>query len=122
MLPNATRAEIQNVLPQSPAALLQGVRSGDLLVEVDSKPVAGLSPEINRLMTGPEGRPVTITLRRTGEDSPLKLEIIRERIQLPTVIPAVRNPDGSPLWLIDQQQHASPAFASPTSVAPPSKI
>jgi carboxyl-terminal processing protease len=55
-------------------------------------------------MTGPEGRAVNITLRRTGEDSPLKLEIIRERIQLPTVIPAVRNPDGSPLWLVDQQQ------------------
>ncbi len=104
MLPNATRAEIQNVLPQSPAARA-GVRSGDVLVEVDSKPVAGLSPpEVNRLMTGPEGRPVTITLRRAGEENPLKLEIIRERIQLPTVIPAVRNPDGSPLWLIDQQQ------------------
>jgi carboxyl-terminal processing protease len=101
MLPNTTRAEIQNVLPESPAARA-GVRSGDLLVEVDSKPVTGLAPpEINRLMTGPEGRPVTITLKRTGEENPLKLEITRERIQLPTVIPAARNPDGSPLWLID---------------------
>lgn len=101
MLPNTTRAEIQNVLPESPAARA-GVRSGDLLLEVDSKPVTGLAPpEINRLMTGPEGRPVTITLKRTGEDNPLKLEITRARIQLPTVIPAVRNPDGSPLWLID---------------------
>lgn len=103
MLPNAARAEVQNVLPQSPAARA-GVRSGDVLIEVDSKPVNGLTPpEINRLMTGPEGRPVSITLRRPGEENPLRLEITRERIQLPTVIPAVRNPDGSPQWLADQQ-------------------
>lgn len=103
MLPNAARAEVQNVLPQSPAARA-GVRSGDVLIEVDSKPVNGLTPpEINRLMTGPEGRPVSITIRRPGEESPLRFEITRERIQLPTVIPAVRNPDGSPQWLADQQ-------------------
>ncbi|MFM7057846.1 MAG: S41 family peptidase [Planctomycetota bacterium] len=101
MVPNPARAEIQSVLPESPAARA-GVRAGDLLVEVDSRPVTGLSPpEINRLMTGPEGRSVTITLRRTGEEQPLKLEITRERIQLPTVIPAIRNPDGSPQWLVD---------------------
>jgi len=104
MVPGTTRAEIQSVLPESPAARA-GVRSGDLLVEVDSRPVTTLSPpEINRLMTGPEGRPVTITLRRTGEENPLRLEITRERIQLPTVIPAICSPDGSPLWLVDPAQ------------------
>ncbi|MEY2724465.1 MAG: Carboxy-terminal processing protease CtpA precursor [Planctomycetota bacterium] len=99
----SSRSEIFTVLPQSPADRA-GIRPGDVLLEVDAKSVTGLlSPEVSRLIAGPEGQSVKLLLRRNGTPEPLNLEVTRERIQMPTVIPAARNPDGSPLWIIDQQ-------------------
>jgi carboxyl-terminal processing protease len=103
----SSRSEISTVLPQSPADRA-GIRPGDTLLEVDAKSVSGLlSPEISRLISGPEGQSVKLLLRRNGTPEPLNLEVTRERIQMPTVIPAARNPDGSPLWIIDQQHRVA---------------
>jgi carboxyl-terminal processing protease len=102
--PAGNRSEILTVLPQSPADRA-GIRPGDVLVDVDDKPVATLPPaEISRLISGLQGTSVKLSIKRQGQDSPLQLTISRERIQLPTVLPAARNTDGSPQWLVDPHQ------------------
>lgn len=103
----SSRSDVSTVLPQSPADRA-GIQPGDTLLEVDAKSVNGLlAPEISRLISGPEGQAVKLLLRRNGTPEPISVEVTRERIQLPTVIPAARNPDGSPLWIIDEQHRVA---------------
>jgi carboxyl-terminal processing protease len=63
-----------------------GIKAGDIIVEVDGKSVEGLSlDEVARRIRGPRGTKVVLTIIREGEPKPLKFEIVRERITIPTV-------------------------------------
>ncbi|MDW7651603.1 MAG: S41 family peptidase [Bacillota bacterium] len=65
-----------------------GLLSGDRIVEVDGEDIIGITTmEAVKLMRGPEGTPVTLTVERDGEDRPLTFEIIRGNIVLPSVFP-----------------------------------
>lgn len=57
-----------------------GLRSGDLITEVEGKPTDKMTTkESVKMLKGPKGTPVTITIRR-GEDEPFKVTLKRDEI------------------------------------------
>lgn len=76
---------IVNPLEGSPASRM-GVRPGDRIAAVDGKPTDGWS--LNRAVdsiTGPAGKPVTLTLRREDVDEPIDVSLVRETIKMRSV-------------------------------------
>ena len=77
------RIEVVTVIPNSPAEQA-GVLPGDVFIEVDGRPVSGLSQaELSAMVPGPRGVAVTIVFDRNGEL--LAFEIIRDVFPLPNV-------------------------------------
>lgn len=73
-------------IPGTPAEKA-GIRSGDVILEVDGKSTADMSlNEVILLIRGPKGTSVTITVLHKDDDEPVQLEIIRAEIQVPSVI------------------------------------
>ena len=63
-----------------------GVKSGDLIIEIDAKPIKGLS--LNQavdLMRGKVGSPILLTIARTGENGPIEIKIVRAKIKVKSV-------------------------------------
>ena len=76
---------IVNPLEGSPASRM-GVRPGDRIAAVDGKPTDGWS--LNRAVdsiTGPAGKPVTLSLRRDDVDEPIDVSLVRETIKMRSV-------------------------------------
>lgn len=67
-------------------AFLQGILAGDRIIKVDSVWTKGLRiAEVAKLMRGPVGTPVTLSIKRSGERDDLKFELIREMIKVPDI-------------------------------------
>ncbi len=63
-----------------------GVKAGDLITQLDDKPVAGMSlEEAINLMRGKPGEPILLTIVRDGEDKPLKIKVVRDIIHVASV-------------------------------------
>lgn len=63
-----------------------GVKTGDLIIRLDEKPVKGMGlDEAVKLMRGKPGTDIELTIVRTGEDKPLKIKITRDRIRVKSV-------------------------------------
>ena len=72
-------------LPDTPADKA-GIRAGDKILKVDSKPTADISiEEAVTLIRGPRGSKVILTISREGQDGTFDVEIIRDKIKIPTV-------------------------------------
>lgn len=57
-----------------------GIRSGDLITEVEGKPTDKMTTKQSvKMLKGPKGTEVTITIRR-GEDEPFKVKLKRDEI------------------------------------------
>ncbi len=57
-----------------------GIRSGDLITEVEGKPTDKMTTKQSvKMLKGPKGTEVTITIRR-GEDEPFKIKLKRDEI------------------------------------------
>ncbi len=69
------------------AAEKAGVRDGDVLKAVDGQPVTPemTTDEVVTLIRGPVGEPVKLTIYRVDSDETLDIEIVRERIETPSV-------------------------------------
>src|SRR5438132_646869 len=79
------RPTIMSTLLNSPARAA-GLRSGDILLEVNGKPVAGLSLElIVSMVQGEPGTTVKLRLSRPGKPEPLDFTITRAKIDIPFV-------------------------------------
>jgi carboxyl-terminal processing protease len=64
-----------------------GLRSGDLIVEVDGRDITGMSAtQAVLLIRGRRGTKVKLTVLRRGEREPLLFEIVRQLVQMPSVI------------------------------------
>ncbi len=75
---------ILEVLPGAPSDRA-GIKAGDRVVQVDDESVVGLDiVAIVSRIRGPEGTPVTLTVHRSGVEDPIRVEIVRERVQLLT--------------------------------------
>ncbi len=67
-------------IPGSPA-FRAGLRPGDIIAKVDSKPTAGLTTEqVANLLKGPKGTIVHVTVEREGSVKPLHFTITRAEI------------------------------------------
>ena len=63
-----------------------GMKSGDLIIRLDEKPVKGLTlNEAVKLMRGKPGSSINLTVVREGEDKPLNIEIVRAIIKVNSV-------------------------------------
>jgi carboxyl-terminal processing protease len=83
---NKSRAlQISRVFQDSPAEKA-GLKSGDLIIEVDGKSIVGedLSEQVAKVR-GPDGSKVTLTVVREGEDKPLKVDVVRAKIEIKLV-------------------------------------
>ena len=60
-----------------------GIQAGDILVEVNGEPVAGMSLDrVVRMVRGPEGTEVTLTVVHPGQMSMTQITIVRAKIQV----------------------------------------
>lgn len=60
-----------------------GIQSGDKIVKVDDKDVAGIgitSPDVMKLLKGPSGTKVKVTILRAGQNDPIEFTIVRDKI------------------------------------------
>jgi len=65
---------------------LAGLKGGDLVLEVDGVEIRGMNLiEAINLIRGPKGTTVRLTIRRQGVPEPFEVEIVRQRIELPTI-------------------------------------
>jgi carboxyl-terminal processing protease len=79
-------------LPDSPAEGA-GIRAGDFIVgikdeqkDIDMGTVGITLPEAVKAIRGPKGSKVTLLLLREGEDEVLEVEVVRDTINVPSVV------------------------------------
>ena len=66
-----------------------GIQPGDRLLAANGNSLDGIDPgELDRLLHGETGSPVTLTVQR-GEDTPFAVSLVREVIRIPSVSGAV---------------------------------
>jgi len=63
-----------------------GIRAGDIILEIDGETTAELSltEAINKIR-GPQGTAVTLLILHENETEPLEMEIIRAKLELPSI-------------------------------------
>jgi carboxyl-terminal processing protease len=90
---------IEKVFPGSPAEKA-GLKSGDLIVSVEGKSIAGESSEVStEKIKGPEGTEVTIGVKRSDRKV-REIEIERAQISLPNVTSKVETVGGHTLGYV----------------------
>jgi carboxyl-terminal processing protease len=63
-----------------------GVRAGDVIIEVDGVPTKELELEsVSDRLKGKPGTELTLIIERYGEDKPLKISLVREKISIQNV-------------------------------------
>lgn len=63
-----------------------GIKAGDKIVKIDETVTLGMSvEEAIKLIRGPKGTPVTLTIARESEKEPIEVKIIRDTINIPTL-------------------------------------
>lgn len=63
-----------------------GIQPGDLIIQIDNKPVKGLNlQEAVTLMRGPKGSKITLTILRDGTNTPFDVELKRDIITVASV-------------------------------------
>ncbi len=68
-------------------AMRAGVQDGDVILKVDDTEITPETSldDVLSLIRGPIGSPVKLTLSRAGREQPIVVEIVREKIETPTV-------------------------------------
>ncbi len=77
--------KVVSPIDDTPAARA-GMKSGDLIIRIDNKPVKGMTlNEAVKLMRGKPGSTISLTVIREGLDKPLLVDIVRAIIQVNSV-------------------------------------
>jgi len=64
-----------------------GIKAGDVILEVDGRPIAGMSIiEVVLNVQGPKGTVVALLILHDGETEPEIIEIVRAEVELPSVL------------------------------------
>jgi carboxyl-terminal processing protease len=67
-------------------AYQKGLRRGDVIAKITGEDTKGwTSDQAVRRLRGPKGTPVQISLKRSGYDKLIDLEVVRDEIHIPTV-------------------------------------
>ena len=76
---------IVSPMPGSPAEAA-GLESGDLVVAIDGEDMTGIPGDlVIKKVLGPAGSTVELTVQREGESEPLKFEVTRATISVPSI-------------------------------------
>lgn len=71
---------------QGTPAAREGIEAGDVITRIDDNDARGIDLETAiRLIKGPVGSPVTLTVSRQGNPEQKKFTLVREEINVPTV-------------------------------------
>jgi len=63
-----------------------GVKAGDLIIKIDDELARDMSlPEAVKKMRGKPGTSIVLTIFRKGEDAPLEIKIVRDKIKIKSV-------------------------------------
>jgi len=63
-----------------------GIKTGDLIIKIDNKPIKSMSlTDVVKMMHGEPGSKIVLTIVREGEEVPLKLTLIRDIIKVKSV-------------------------------------
>ncbi len=82
---------VRSVLPDTPAADA-GIRTGDVIIAVDRRSVRGLAAaDVTRLLRGPIGSTVDLTVVRANGEGPFATPLERARVIPPTVTVSARD-------------------------------
>ncbi len=72
-------------MPDSPAERA-GLLPGDQVIAIDGESMAGIDPSlVIRRVLGPAGTTVHLTIRREGVEEPLEFDVVRARIDVPSL-------------------------------------
>ena len=89
-------------------AYQSGLRAGDEILTIDGRATIGMtSQDAVKRMRGKPGSKVLLEVLHPGETEPVQMTIVREVIQVQSVLGDTRRPDGS--W--DFQLHENPRIA-----------
>lgn len=76
---------IVSPIPGSPAEAI-GIHPGDLIVKVDDTDITGMDLlAVVKMVRGPAGTKVHLTIQREGENKLLEFDIVRAKITIPSV-------------------------------------
>lgn len=76
---------IQDTIEGSPARRA-GLKAGDIIIKVDQTKTEGMRvDDAVKLIRGPRGTPVQLTISRKGSPKPLVFRIVRDTVELETV-------------------------------------
>lgn len=88
------RITIMSPLVGTPA-YKAGVKAGDVILAIDGKDTENMTlKDTVELIHGPKGKPVLLKLQRPGQDEPLEVSIVRDKIQVDSVLGDRRRNDG----------------------------
>lgn len=86
---------VMSLLEGSPA-YKKGIRRGDVIAKINSEDAKGWTSEQAVLkLRGPRGTPVQVSIRRTGYDKLIDVEVMRDEIKIPSVWSAFMISDGT---------------------------
>ena len=89
----------------------QGVRAGDIIIEVAGRGVEGLKPsEVTELFRGDPGTTVSLVIERQGEIQPIEFLLTREQVRVKNVTYAGLLP-GSRIGYVRLERFAREAYA-----------
>jgi carboxyl-terminal processing protease len=68
-------------------AELAGIKRGDVIMAINGESVEGLSLEVaTSKIRGPSGTTVTLQVLHQGENNPVEINIVRARVEVPSVV------------------------------------
>lgn len=103
MDPKTRRLMVMTPLPGTPA-YKAGIKSGDLIMEVEGKSSEGISLEdAVKTLQGKPGTEVTLGVQHAGSDKIEQLKITRALIQVATVLGDTHKPDDSWNFFVDAE-------------------
>ncbi|MEW5921942.1 MAG: S41 family peptidase [Bacillota bacterium] len=103
---------VLRVIAESPAQRA-GLLPGDRIVRVGERNIEGMAvDEVARLLRGPGGTAVDVSIRRVGEAEPITLSIIREEIERETVFPRLLDDSIGYLQITGFDQKTGKDFAA----------
>ena len=100
--------EVTTPIPGSPA-YKAGIHAGDRIVEIEGKPVKDFPTDREldtaiEMLRGKPGEEVEVGIIRTGMEETERIKLVRDLIQLETVLGDYHNPDGSWNFMYDSEK------------------
>ncbi|GAB5402672.1 MAG: S41 family peptidase [Aureliella sp.] len=100
--PNVEQLTVVTPIPGSPG-YEAGLRPGDVITAIDGRETEGLETnDATKLMRGPVGEKVVLTLDRIGESAPINVDIVRADIKVDSIYGDRIRDDSKPEFMLEE--------------------